>query len=109
MKSFCGLLFALGILACAIAWGPGCATSHADWEQKCGPQVDPLLKPCPCMDPRTLSCPKPPSDAKQRKRTCYRMTTGCTADATGKCVAAPQDSPREIPCDDLLKPDGGTD
>lgn len=68
MKSALGILLALGLLGCVLVFGPGCATSHANWEAKCGPQVDPLLKPCSCMDPRTLSCPKPPSDAKKPKK-----------------------------------------
>lgn len=66
MKSLAGILLALGLLAYGMAHLGGCATWHQDWEAKCGPQVDPLLMPCSCMNPRTLSCPPPPSDAKRK-------------------------------------------
>jgi hypothetical protein len=62
MKPILGLLLAIGILGCAIVFGPGCAHWHDDWEAKCGPQVDPALMPCPCMNPLTPDCPPPPSD-----------------------------------------------
>ena len=67
MKTLAGLLLAIGLLACALVFGPGCAHWHEDWEAKCGPQVDPTLKPCSCFDPRTPTCPAPPSDAKKPK------------------------------------------
>lgn len=55
---------AIGMLVLGLA---GCASWHSDWEAKCGPQIDPQLKPCSCMDPRTASCPPVPSDAKKPK------------------------------------------
>lgn len=66
VKSICGLLLTIALAGLAFVRLSGCATYHADWEAKCGPQVDPLLKPCSCMDPRTLSCPPPPSDATRK-------------------------------------------
>jgi hypothetical protein len=66
MKFVAGVALGIGLMLGAV-FLPGCATWHQNWEAKCGPQVDPLLKPCSCMDARTLSCPKPPTDAKKPK------------------------------------------
>lgn len=42
-------------------------------------QGDPVLKPCSCMDPRTPTCPKPPSDAKKPKRKAPTQVDGGSA------------------------------
>lgn len=57
----------LAVLALVLAVGVllNCKTWEEDWQIKCANQADPQLKPCSCMDPRTLSCPKPPSDVKK--------------------------------------------
>jgi hypothetical protein len=59
MKSFFGLLLALGLLACAIAWGPGCATGP----NPCiGSAQARLTMSCTCPGTLNPACPPWPSD-----------------------------------------------
>lgn len=52
MKAFLGLLVAIGIMACALAFGPGCAA---------------ILKPCPeCHDPNNPADYPPLTDSPRR-------------------------------------------
>lgn len=54
MKSFCGLLVALGLIGGYLACGT--------LPPKC--QGDPGLMPCSCMNPQTPDCSLPPQDVK---------------------------------------------
>jgi len=48
---------AIGMLALLAG---GCHLFDQPADPSC--QGDPVLKPCPCMDPRTPGCPAPPND-----------------------------------------------
>lgn len=77
---------------------------------------------CECPTSPNPACAPFPNDngdnpstmtKKPVKKTCYRMTMGCSdiqwgpldehGNRSGKCVGAPLDTPQEIPCADIPK------